>query len=116
MSMIYVVGRCLGCWGLTVTQVSVERHLPAAFKATCERCGIAREFAVTGQVYSTLSTATLRKLKSAQERKVRPEWEQIPLMRAIIAPDIPDPAPGDVSQFHRPSRATQNPGPSKGKA
>jgi hypothetical protein len=111
--MIYVVGRCLTCWGLTVVPVKVERHLPAAFTAACANCARDRQFAVTGQVYSSLSTATLKKLKTAQERKVRPEWEQIPLVEALMPKDRAAPAPGNVSQFHQPARATNDPGPAK---
>ena len=98
---------------MTVAPVSIERHLPAAFTAVCAGCRRERQFAVTGQVYNSLSAATLRKLKSAQERKVRPEWEQIPLVEALMPKDGPAPAPGDVNRFHRPSRATHDAGPAK---
>jgi hypothetical protein len=101
MQTIYVVGRCLTCWGMTVAPASVERHLPAAFAAVCAPCGRDREFAVTGQVYSSLSQATLRKLKSAQERKARPEWEQIPLVEALIPKDGPSPAPGETHAYQK---------------
>lgn len=113
MTTIYVVGRCLTCWALTVTQVSVEAHLPAAFSAVCAACARERQFCVTGQVFSSLSQAALRKLRSAQLRKVRPEWEQIPLMKAQMPQDAPAPAPGDVKRFHKPSRATHDGGAAK---
>ena len=116
MTTIYVLGRCLTCWAMTVAPVNVERHLPAAFTAVCAGCKRERQFAVTGQVYNTLSPATLRKLKGAQERKVRPEWEQIPLVEALMPKDGPAPSPGAISQFHRPSRSINDPGPAKGKA
>jgi len=114
MTTIYVLGRCLACWAMTVAPVQVERHLPAAFKAVCARCGCERQYAVTGQVYNTLSAATLRQLKGAQQRKVRPDWEQLPLVDALIPHDPPDPAPGATTQFHQPSRATHDAGPAKG--
>jgi len=103
MATIYVVGRCLTCWGMTVTTVSVQRHLPPAFVAQCGPCGRERQFAVTGQVFSSLSAATLRKLKSAQERKVRVEWEQIPLVPALMPVDGPAPAPGETRKYVKPS-------------
>jgi len=101
MTTIYVLGRCLTCWAMTVVPVRVERHLPAAFHAECATCHQTRQFAVTGQVYSSLERATLRKLKSAQERKVRVEWEQIPLVEALMPKDAPAPAPGETHAYQK---------------
>ena len=114
MTTIYVLGRCLTCWTMAIAPVTVERHLPAAFTAVCARCDRERQFAVTGQVYNALAPATLRMLRSAQQRKVRPEWEQIPLVEALMPKDGPAPAPGATTQFHRPSQATHDGGPTKG--
>jgi len=114
MTTIYVLGRCLTCWSITVAPVQVERHLPAAFTAVCTSCGRDRQYAVTGQIYETLAPATVRMLKSAQQRKVRPEWEQIPLVEALMPKAAPAPAPGATTQFHKPSRATHAGVPAKG--
>ena len=114
MTTVYVLGRCLVCWHAEFARAEVTRHLPPAFRAFCIVCTDERQFAITGQVVSTLSPATLRQIKGAQQRKVRVDWEQLPLVEALIPHDLPDPAPGATTQFHRPSRATHDPGPARG--
>jgi hypothetical protein len=114
MPTVYVLGRCLTCWTAAFTRLEVGRHLPPVFSGTCESCGRGRQFAITGQVVSTLSPAALRQIKGAQERKVRVEWEQLPLVEALLPTDVPGPMPGNVRQFHKPSQATHDAGPAKG--
>ena len=116
MITVYVMGRCLTCWTASIVRLPVERHLPAAFKSHCDTCTLERQFAVTGQVVNTLSPATLRQIKSAQMRKLRVDWEQIPLVEALMPKDGPAPSPGAVSQFHKPRRSTNDPWPAKGQA
>ena len=114
MTAIYVLGRCLSCWTASFTRLDVDRHLPPAFQGQCATCGRGRQFAVTGQVVNTLTPSALRQIKGAQERKTRVEWEQLPLVEALMPHDPPAPAPGSTTQYHRPSRATHDAGPAKG--
>jgi len=115
MNTLYVLGRCLTCWHGEFAQVPVVRHLPAAFNTFCTVCAKERQFAVTGQVISTLSAASLRQIRSAQEKKVRVDWSQLPLVPAILPTDAKPPAPGEPSKYHRPSRSTDSGSPAKGK-
>jgi hypothetical protein len=50
---------------------------------------------------STLSAASRRQIMRAQQERRRVDWEQIPLMPALIPPDMPDPAPGDTHAYHK---------------
>jgi hypothetical protein len=111
MATVYVLGRCLGCWAASIKSVEVSQHLPPAFKAPCATCGGEPTHAVTGQVLNTLSPAAMREIKGAQKRKVRVDWEQLPLVPALMPKDAPAPAPGETRAYAKPTMATDNAGP-----
>lgn len=102
MTTLYVLGRCLGCWAASIKGVEVAKHLPAAFAAPCSRCGSDQLHAVTGQVVNTLSASAMREIKGAQKRKVRVNWEQLPLVPALMPADSPAPAPGETHAYSKP--------------
>jgi hypothetical protein len=112
MTTVFVLGRCLGCWTASIMGVEVAKHLPPAFKAHCNTCGADQMHAVTGQVVNTLSAAAMREIKGAHQRKVRVQWEQLPLVPALMPTDAPAPAPGETRSWARPTMLTDNPGPS----
>jgi hypothetical protein len=103
MTTVYVLGRCLGCWAASIKPVAVGKHLPPAFKAPCATCGGEPTHAVTGQVVSTLSAGAMREIKGAQQRKVRVQWEQLPLVPALMPTDTPAPAPGQTRAYAKPT-------------
>lgn len=111
MTTVYVLGRCLVCWTASIMGVEVAKHLPPAFKAHCKTCGAEQMHAVTGQVVNTLSAAAMREIKGAQQRKVRVNWEQLPLIPALMPTAAPTPAPGDTRAYAKPTMATDNAGP-----
>lgn len=111
MTTVFVLGRCLGCWTASIMGVEVAKHLPPAFKAHCKTCGSEQTHAVTGQVVNTLSAAAMREIKGAHERKVRVDWEQLPLVSALMPTDAPAPAPGDTRSYAKPTMATHDAGP-----
>jgi hypothetical protein len=111
MTIVYVLGRCLGCWAANIKTVEIGKHLPPAFKAPCARCGGEPTHAVTGQVLNTLSPAAMREIKGAHTRKVRVNWEQLPLVPALLPTDSMAPAPGDTRAYAKPTMATDNAGP-----
>jgi hypothetical protein len=111
MSTIYVLGRCLGCWAASIKAVEVAKHLPPAFSAPCISCGGEPTHAVTGQVLNTLSPAAMREIKGAHKRKVRVQWEQLPLVPALMPADAPAPAPCETLAYAKPTMATHDAGP-----
>jgi hypothetical protein len=111
MVTIFVVGRCLGCWAASIKSVEVAKHLPPGFNAPCAKCGVEAIHAVTGQVLNTLSPAAMREIKGAHKRKVRVQWEQLPLVPALMPVDAPAPAPGDTRAHAKPTMAPHDAGP-----
>jgi hypothetical protein len=111
MSTVFVLGRCLACWTASIKAVEVTKHLPPSFHLRCATCGVEQAHAVTGQVVNTLSAAALREVKGAHKRKVRVQWEQLPLVPALMPADAPAPAPGDTRAYAKPTMATDNNGP-----
>jgi hypothetical protein len=111
MTTAYVLGRCLGCWAASIKAVEIGKHLPPAFKAPCTTCGGEQTHAVTGQVLNTLTPAAMRQIKGAYKRKVRVDWEQLPLVPALLPEDAPAPAPHATGRFAKPTMSTDNAGP-----
>lgn len=111
MTTIFVFGRCLSCWSGSIVGVEVAKHLPPAFKTHCSTCHSVEQHAVTGQVVNTLSAAAMREIRGAQKRKVRVNWEQLPLVPALQPTDAPAPAPGETRAYAKPTMATDDNGP-----
>lgn len=111
MTTVYVLGRCLGCWTASIKAVEIGKHLPPAFKSPCATCGAEQVHAVTGQIVNTLSPAAMREIKGAHQRKVRVDWEQLPLVPALMPNDAPAPAPGETRAYAKPTAATRDDGP-----
>jgi hypothetical protein len=111
MSTVYVLGRCLACWRASIQPVEVAKHIPPGFEAPCATCGGDQLHAVTGQVLNTLSPAAMREIKGAHKRKVRVQWEQLPLVPAFLPIDAPAPAPGKTPAYAKPTMATDDAGP-----
>jgi hypothetical protein len=111
MTTVFVLGRCLGCWTASIKSVEVGKHLPPAFKSPCATCGGESTHAVTGQVVNTLSPAAMREIKGAHKRKVRVNWEQLPLVPALTPKDAPTSAPGETRAYAKPTMSTANAGP-----
>jgi hypothetical protein len=111
MATVYVLGRCLGCWAASIKSVEVAKHLPPAFKSLCATCGPDQLHAVTGQVVNTLSAAAMREIRGAQKRKVRVDWEQLPLVAPLAPNDAPAPAPGETRAYAKSTMATEDNGP-----
>lgn len=111
MVTVFVFGRCLACWSGSIIGVEVAKHLPPAFKAPCGHCGSEQQHAVTGQVVNTLSAAAMREIKGARQRKVRVQWEQLPLVPALMPQEIQPTPPGAINSYAKPSAATHDAGP-----
>lgn len=111
MITLFVFGRCLACWSGSIVGVEVAKHLPPAFKTHCSRCRSLQLHAVTGQVVNTLSAAAMREIKGAYKHKVRVEWEQLPLIPALLPTDTPPPAPGETRAYAKPTLPTNDAGP-----
>lgn len=109
MVTVFVFGRCLACWSGSIMPVEIAKHLPPAFKAHCAMCRSPQQFAVTGQVVNTLSAAAMREIKGAHTRKVRVQWEQLPLVPALLPQDAPAPAPGETRAYAKPTDASVKP-------
>lgn len=112
MVTVFVLGRCLGCWTASIMSVEVASHLPPAFTAHCKTCGAEQLHAVTGQVLNTLSASAMREIKGAHKRKVRVQWEQLPLVPVLMPKDAPAPAPGETRAYAKPTMSTDDAGPS----
>jgi hypothetical protein len=108
MTTVYVLGRCLGCWAASIRAVEIGKHLPPAFSSPCATCGGEQTHAVTGQVLNTLSPAAMREIKGAHKRKVRVQWEQLPLVPALLPADAPAPAPGETHSYAKPTTSARD--------
>jgi hypothetical protein len=113
MTTLFVFGRCLTCWSGSIVGVEVAHHLPPAFKTHCSTCRSLQLHAVTGQVVNTLSAAAMRQIKGAHKRNVRVDWEQLPLVPALMPADAPTPAPGDTLAHAKPTMVTSDAGPAR---
>lgn len=111
MTTVYVLGRCLGCWAASIKKVEVGKHLPPAFKSPCATCGGEPTHAVTGQVLNTLSPAAMREIRGAHKRKVRVDWEQLPLVPTLMPKESSTPSPGETRAYAKPTMATHDDGP-----